>query len=342
MKRPLKVVCLLLLLAFILSVAWYFGFEKPKQRKKLENVLLLYGNVDTREVDLGFRVGGHINQMFVEEGDTVEKGQLLAKLDPVPFQDNLMQEEADKGVSSANLSVLLVGTRLEKIEQAKAAVAERQADLKNAEFLLAKNETAVSSGAISTQEYQDSLTGKSAAEARLKASKDVLLEAIHGPTKTEINSARAKVKASEAGIVQAKTQLSYTKLLSPAKGIVQTRVKEPGAVVLQGETVYNLALTEPKWVYAYLEEPDLGRVKPGLKVEVLTDVKAKRPFQGTVGYIGPIAEFTPKNVETENLRTSLVYPLRVVVHDPGNDLRQGMPVTVRIQLAKKSSGNGRT
>jgi len=128
----------------------------------------------------------------------------------------------------------------------------------------------------------------------------------------------------------AKIQLADTELHAPSNGVILTRAQEVGAIVQAGATVLTLSLQTPVWVRAYVDEPHLGDVHPGAKVEVFTDSKPDQPYHGQVGYISPRSEFTPKSVETEELRTSLVYRLRVVVSDPDASLRQGMPVTVKL------------
>jgi HlyD family secretion protein len=107
-------------------------------------------------------------------------------------------------------------------------------------------------------------------------------------------------------------------------------VREAGAIVAGGETVYVLSLTSPVWVRSYVAEPDLGRIRPGMKVMIRTDTPGARPLEGRIGFISPTAEFTPKTVETRELRTALVYRFRVVIDDPSGALRQGMPVSITV------------
>ena len=135
-------------------------------------------------------------------------------------------------------------------------------------------------------------------------------------------------------MASAELLLQDTTLASPNAGVILTRAQEPGAILQAGTTVLALSLKEPMWVRAYIHEPDLGRIHPGMKVNVFTDSRPNQPYRGQVGYISPRSEFTPKNVETEELRTSLVYRLRITVENPDDGLRQGMPVTVRLSEAK--------
>ncbi len=158
-----------------------------------------------------------------------------------------------------------------------------------------------------------------------------------GPRIEDIAAARAQLRAQEAEVTRSERRLQDAQLIAPGRGIMLTRAREVGAIVQPGEIVFALTLSNPVWVRTYISEPNLGRVHPGAEVEVLTDTDPNRPYRGRVGFISPTAEFTPKPVESDQLRTSLVYRVRIVVDDPDNDLRQGMPVTVRLPLT--AAGN---
>jgi len=168
-------------------------------------------------------------------------------------------------------------------------------------------------------------------EAQLGAADAELSLAIQGPRAEDIAEARAEMGAREAELTLALRRLEYTKLFAKNRGVVRTRIAEPGAVVAANAPVYTVALLDPVWVRTYAPEPDLGKIYPGMKAQVFTDSAPALAYDGWVGFISPVAEFTPKTVETPELRTSLVYRLRVYVKDPDNSLRQGMPVTVRLE-----------
>ena len=136
----------------------------------------------------------------------------------------------------------------------------------------------------------------------------------------------------------ARTSLADAELRAPSDGIVLSRVREPGAIVSPSDIVYVLSLTGRVWVRAYVAEPDLGRIHPGMIVEVTTDTAPDKPYKGRIGFISPVAEFTPKSVETPDLRTDLVYRLRVIIDQPDTGLRQGMPVTIRLLTIPQRPG----
>lgn len=256
-----------------------------KEMSAQDSAVMLYGNVDIRDVSLGFRVSGRIIKMYFEEGDRVKSGHVLAVLDKGPFLDNLALSKAELAEANATAAYAL-------------RAYERAVEL-------------VKSDSISRDNYD-----------KARASRD---------------ETKARKLRAEARVALIATQLADAELRAPSDGIILTRVRESGAIVAQGATVYSLALNNPVQVQTHIDEPNLGRVYPGQKVSVLTD--SGNVYEGRVGFISPQAEFTPKNVETTQLRTDLVYRLRVIVDRSDNGLRQGMPVTVKIWLGKDGDKN---
>lgn len=290
--------------------------------------LTLYGNVDIRQVDLGFRVGGRIAQVLVDEGDAVRQGQPMARLD-----EDLLRQERDQAAArlagqKADLARLERGYRVEEIAQARASVAAATAVAENARINLNRVTAMRAANAISQKDLDNARSTAKESDARLRSAQDQLDMLLSGYREEDVLAQRAAVAAAAADLAQAEIRLQDATLIAPQKGIVLTRAREAGAIVQAGQTVYTLTLTDPVWLRAYVDEPDLGRVKPGMAVRVAVDAAPGRTFPGTVGFISPTAEFTPKTVETREVRTALVYRLRIQVQDPENVMRQGMPVTV--------------
>lgn len=265
----------------VIFVYWAIEVEHGPQP------LIFYGNVDIREVTLGFRVSGRLQKMYFEEGDHVAPGEVLAQLDQDTFLENLAMAKA-------------------QLMEAKAAYA-------NAALVFKRRTRLIKTGAVSQALYDQS-------------------EAQYTQTKAQVDTAKVQIE-------KAKTALSDTYIKAPTSGYILTRVREPGSIVGVGQTVYTLTVDNPVWVRAFIDEPQLGKIYPGEKVEVYTDSKPKTPYYGHIGYIASQAEFTPKSVETAQLRTDLVYRFRIVVDNPDKFLRQGMPVTVKIPL-NQVKGNG--
>jgi HlyD family secretion protein len=295
--------------------------------------LVLQGNVEVRQVNLGFKVPGRIETLNVDEGDRVRTGQVLASLEKIYFEDTLAQMRAQLGQSEANYTKLKAGNRPEEIAQAKALVAEREATLTNAKITRNRAEALLKSPAGSQKTFDDASAAERQAQASLNSAREALRLQEIGFRTEDIALAKAQFDERKANLQTAERQLADADLIASSDGTVLSRVREVGAIVQAGETVYVLSLTSPVWVRTYVSEPDLGRIKPGMEVSVHTDTPGGKVYKGKVGFISTAAEFTPKTVETTELRTALVYRIRVIVDGTADELRQGMPVTIDLQPA---------
>lgn len=293
------------------------------------NGLVLYGNVDIREVDLGFRVGGRIASLEVDEGDRVAAGDLLATLDDEPLREALTAADANAQQAQAVLDRLLAGSRPQEVQRDQAGVREAEAALVNAEQTLTRQRDLVARGVSNQSLLDDALAAYDQAKARLAAAKEVLALAEEGPRSEDIAAARAALAAAQAERERAETALADTELRAPDIGTISVRVREAGAVLSAGQPVYTLTLDSQVYIRAYVDEPDMAYVAPGVEVQIETDA-GDHVYQGRIGFVSPRAEFTPRTVETPELRTDLVYRLRIIVDDADANLRQGMPVTVHV------------
>ncbi len=303
---------------------WYF------LRAKANGPLVLQGNVEVRQVNLGFKVAGRVEKLNVDEGDVVLAGQTLASLEKVYFDDALAQARAQRDQMAANYEKLKAGNRPEEIAEARALVAEREATLINARIILKRAQTLLNTPAGSQKAVDDGQAAERQADAQLNSSREALRLQEAGFRKEDIELGKAQLGERQAAVLTAERNLADADLIAPSGGTVLSRVREVGAIVATGEAVYVLSLTTPLWVRTYVSEPDLGRVRPGVEVQVKTDTPGAKTYSGRIGFISTAAEFTPKTVETTELRTSLVYRLRIVVDDSTGFLRQGMPVTVTV------------
>ena len=156
---------------------------------------------------------------------------------------------------------------------------------------------------------------------------------VSGPRKEDIAQAQAQLEAARAELALMQHELEEAELKAPIDAVVRARLLEPGDMASPQRPAFTLAITDPKWVRAYVAEPDLGRIQAGQEASVTTDSQPDHAIAGKVGYIASVAEFTPKTVQTEELRSSLVYEIRVMVDDREDRLRLGMPATVSLRLA---------
>ncbi|MBI2738984.1 MAG: efflux RND transporter periplasmic adaptor subunit [Rhodospirillales bacterium] len=298
----------------------------PSVFGKHQGELMLLGNVDVRQVNLAFKIEGRVSRMVFEEGDEVNAGQVVASLEKEDFEDAVRLAEAQMHAQAAALAELANGTRPEEIAQARTFVTQYEAMLNDARLIFSRREELAARNFASHEAHENARAAMLVIGARLKAAQETLKLAEAGPRSETIERARAQLRANEVALDMARRKLSDADIVAPSSGIIQTRVREPGAIVRPGETIYNLALTSPVWVRTFVEEPDLGRIHPGMPAIVLTDSGGR--YDGRIGLVSPVAEFTPKTVETRELRSNLVYRLRVIVDVPDRQLRQGMPVTV--------------
>jgi HlyD family secretion protein len=330
MRRRL-LIPLILLVAIAVAAFATGGFGLVA--KKEEGPLILHGNVDIREVDLAFRVPGRIARIGVEEGQKVAVGQELAALDTASLEARIGEATAQVEQARAQLLKARNGNRPQDVGQARARVAAAAAAARNADEDYRRRAPLVAPGAISRAVWDQTVAARSRARAQLAEAQQALSLVRTGSRPEDIAAAGAQVQAAEATRTAAATDLRDTRLVAPLDAVVETRAQEPGAIVQAGQTVLTLAINRPLRVRAYVSERDLSRISPGMPVEVRADGNP-RAYRGTIGWISPKAEFTPRSVETENLRTDLVYRLRIIVADPDDALRQGQPVTVRVTAAR--------
>jgi HlyD family secretion protein len=299
---------------------------------------VLSGNVDIRQVDLGFRVPGRIANLPFEEGQRVPAEAILARLDAAPYEAVVATTGSQVGVAQAQLLKARNGNRKQDIDQARARVAESQALLVRAKADLDRRTPLLKTGAVSQAIYDATVEQYHSAEAQLAIAEQALSLQREGARREDIEAAVAQEREAIAQNNKAKIDLADTVLRAPNAGTILTRVREPGAIVQPGETVLTLTIDRPMRIRAYVDEPDLHRISQGMHVLVTTDGNPKT-YHGTIGYISPTAEFTPKTVETAALRTDLVYRLRVIVNDPDDGLRQGAPVSVAVEDARPATAN---
>lgn len=293
----------------------------------------LYGNVEIRQVDLAFESEGRLATLTKQEGDQVTAGETIATIDPATYQDTLALTTARRDAARAQLDKLLHGTRREDIDQARANVEVAKAALANAEVTFQRQQSLVATRATPQQALDDARRERDTARAQVAQSQAALAEALAGPRVEDIDAARAQLREAESSLSLARTQLARTKLAAPCDGTVMTRVVEPGTVVAPTTIVYSVAISGEVWVRAFAPEPMLSSVVPGAAVSVTTDGQPGKVYRGRIGYVSPQAEFTPKTVETPELRTQLVYRIRVRIENPDGGLRQGQPVTIRLGAA---------
>ena len=309
-------------------------------RRDAGTELVLHGNIDIRQVELAFNASGRVDQILVHEGDRVNKGQLLARLDTTRLRLALAQAKALADAQISQVAKLKAGSRPEEIKRAAAERDAARAAANDARQVYQRQLDLVAKHFVSQQQADSAKNALDAAQERLKAAEEAHHLAVLGPRKEDVATAEANRIAQDAAVAGLSHDISEGELYAPDAGIIENRVLEPGDMASPQKTVFTLALIDPVWARVYLPERALGRIAPGARAIITTDSHPDRKVVGWVGYVSPTAEFTPKMVETTELRTSLVYQARVFACEGQEGLRQGMPVTVTIaydQLASTTS-----
>ncbi len=335
MNKKIIAIGMIVALLAVAIIVWLNGRNDDDKHH-----LTLHGNVDIRQVSLAFEESGRISALMADEGDKVLAGQVVAKLDTRALKIQEKQAEARLDAEKQSVREQQSGARPEEIVQAKAQLASAQAQLTKAREDFSRIQRISSSTAgkgVSKQELDTARNNLNIAGASVKerqASLDLMVKGV----RTEQRKATvAQVKALAADLELLQYRISQAELRAPVNAVVRARLQEPGDMTSAQKPVYTLALTEPKWVRVWIDEGDLGRIKSGMDAEVVTDSFPDKPVPGKIGYISSVAEFTPKSVQTEELRTNLVYEVRIVVNDPENVLRMGQPATVNINTTVTNS-----
>ncbi|MGE5131154.1 MAG: efflux RND transporter periplasmic adaptor subunit [Sphingomonadaceae bacterium] len=329
-----KIVAPLALVA-VLAGAGAGWFWLAQREQAPSDVLALQGNVDIRQVELAFNAAGRIERMLVHEGDRVQKGQLLAVLDTRRYAHAVDLAQAQLDAQREVVARLHAGSRPEEIRQARANADAARIDARNAAHTYERQKALAAQHFIAQQQADDARALSESAQARLKAAEEALRLVVLGPRKEDIAAAEATLEANRAALALAQRDLADASLHAPSAGVIENRVLEPGDIASPQTPVFTLALDEPLWVRAYVRGPDLGRIRLGDRAEVRTDSYPGKRYRAWVGFISPTAEFTPKSVETEEVRTQLVYQVRVFVCAPQHELRLGMPASVEIPLGQE-------
>lgn len=335
MPRKTRILIALLVAAAVGATA-FFGVRALKP--KPADDLTLYGNVDIRQVSLAFDNSDRIVRMLVEEGDRVQPGQVLAILDTRALALQADQVRADVTVREEALRRLRNGSRPEEIAQAKARVDSAQASLRLAQLQWDRLNGIASDTAkqgVSQDDLDVAAFRLSAARAQRNDASEALRLARLGPRKEDIDEAQAQLESEKAQLALLTYKISQGELKAPSAGVIRARLLEPGDMASPQRPVYALALSDPKWIRAYATTIQLGHLHQGQSAQVYVDSQPGQPVAGRVGFISSVAEFTPKPVQTEELRTSLVFEVRILVDDPQDRLRMGMPATVRIAGANR-------
>lgn len=336
MKRRLSV---LILIAAVIAAGVYF-YPRITKKAKPENQLTLSGNIEAHESLVSFKVPGRVIDLPVEEGQWVEQGNLLARLDDADYRQKVRIDEANVHVRESNLALMLAGTREQEVKASQQTMLDTQADLQQKKLDYDRAQHLFSKEEISAQDCDRADTALKRAEATFQAAQQRYNEAVEGSRKEDVAIARANLTEANANLGLSRVNLGYTVLRAPSAGVITVRQAELGEVVVPGTPVVTLADLDHIWLRAYIAEPDLGRIRWGQEATITTDTYPGKQYRGRVSFISSSAEFTPKSVQTYKERVTLVYRIKIDVDNPNHELKPGMPADAHVVLAAANPSAG--
>jgi HlyD family secretion protein len=329
MKRLIPV---LILLAAAIAAGVYL-YPRLIKKPAPVNQLTLSGNIEAHESLVSFKVQGRIIDLPVEEGQQVERGALLARLEDADFKQKVRVDEAAVRVRESNLALTLAGTREQEVKAAQQSMIDAQADLEEKKLDNDRAQRLFSKDEISAQDRDLAATALKRAEAIFKAAQQRYNEAVEGSRKEDIAIARANLNEASANLGLSQVNLGYAILRAPSTGVITVRQAELGEVVAPGSPVVTLADLDHIWLRAYIAETDLGSIHWGQEANVTTDTYPGKQYHGRISFISSSAEFTPKSVQTYKERVTLVYRIKIDIDNPSHELKPGMPADAHLDLA---------
>jgi len=291
------------------------------------------GTIEATEVNVSSKVGGEVKKWLVREGSAVNQGELLALIDHSTLDLQLKQAEAGVEFAHAQLRLLLDGARSEDIRQAEEGVKQAEAHLKMAQEDLKRIRELFERGSATQKQRDDAEARYTVARARYNAAKQALKKVQGGARPEEIRAAQARLAQAKVSVDLLKKTIADGTITAPISGTVTHKPVEVGELVGRGTTVATLSKLDTVYLMIYISEGTLGRVKLGQHAEVRIDTYPDRVFPGKVVYISPMAEFTPKNVQTKEDRVKLVFGVKIEMENPEGTLKPGMPADATLKTA---------
>ncbi len=333
MKRAMPIVIVIVAAAAVGVYYFLLRTHKPVER----NELTLSGNIEAHESLVSFKVTGRIADLPVEEGQQVAQSELLASLDDADYLQRVHIDEANVQVRASSLALTLAGTRVQEIKAIEQDMEAARADMEQKKLDNARAERLFAKDTISAQDHDRAETALKRAEAVFQASQQRYSQAQEGSRKEDIDLAQANLKQADANLALSKINLGYTVLHAPSAGVITVRQAELGEVVAPGTPVVTLADLDHVWLRAYIAETDLGRIHWGEEATVTTDTYPGKQYRGRISFIAQNGEFTPKSVQTNKERVTLVYRIKIDLENASHDLKPGMPADAHIALTSAAS-----
>lgn len=320
-------------LVIVVSTALYAAL---RLRKADDGNIRVSGNIEVTSVEVSFKIPGRVTERPVDEGELVTAGEIVARLDPADLLQEAASRRAEAQAAHAQVTELETGFRKEEIAQAEAALRRIAAEAERLRIDFGRQKNLYRKEVISARDFDASRAAYQSSQASVREARERLNLLRNGPRKETIEQARARLRSAEALQALAETRLAYATLVSPASGLVLSKNIEPGEQVAVGTPVITIGKLDEVWLRAYISETDLGKVQVGQQATVTTDSFPGKKYPGTITFISPEAEFTPKSVQTEKERVKLVYRIKITIPNQANELKPGMPADAELMINKSN------
>jgi HlyD family secretion protein len=327
MKKKIVILALVVIVGAVAGI-FYFKNHQPLDVSRIR----VSGNIEITDVEVSFKIPGRVEERPVFEGQMITAGQRVARLDDKDLQLEIDLRRAQVAAARSVLAEVQTGSRPEEIAQAEAVLERVQAEGSRTRIEFERQKRLYEREVISTREFDQAKTAFEGTEARIREAKEALTLVRKGPRQEKIDQARAALGQAEQALGLAETRMNYATLTSPISGMVLSENVQPGEYVSPGTPVISMGDLSRVYLRAYINETDLGRVKVGQQVKIITDTFPGKNYEGKISFIAPQAEFTPKNVQTQKERVKLVYRIKVEIPNLNMELKPGMPADGEILL----------
>lgn len=291
------------------------------------------GNIETTNIVLSSQVASKVQEIISSEGDNFNINDTLLIIDHELQLIKLRQAIAGENAAKAKLNLAITGARKEDLNLAQEKLSQTNLnfDLANKNFERMKN--LFDEQAITQKQFDDSETGYQISKSQLNAAKENLKKIKNISRPEEIVQIRANYENSKANVDLIKKQISDSHIIAPINGMVVERFVELGESVNYGSSIYKISDLSIVDLVVYVNEENLGKIKLGQSAEITTDSFDDKSYEGKIVFISPEAEFTPKNIQTKDERTKLVFAVKIEIPNPEFELKAGMPADAKISIS---------
>lgn len=315
----------------LLLVIFLASFQSCRQESG-DNYLTATGTIEARTSRISPRVSGRVLRVLVEEGQPVKPGDLLVELEHDYLDLQLKQAEAGLKQAQAQLALLKQGARSEEIEQAEQQLKQAEISLKQSQVDADRYRNLYEKGSITRRQLEEAENRLALSEAQYRQAQEMLKKLKKLARPEEIKAAEARVSQAEAAVELLRKNIEDCRVICPVEGTVTSRIVEPGELVNPSSALVTVSKLDPVYLWVYLSEVEVGKIRLGQKAEITIDSFPGQHFEGRVIYISPEAEFTPKNVQIKEDRVKLVFRVKIEIRNPDGRLKPGLPAEARLKI----------